>query len=110
MATIITLPDRDEMANRLVAVDGSGDLVRHFYPRLLSKTGKSSGPAGFVVLMNEALGNYATGSPKEGRPGRVVSLITRVGEFTRALIDDEDARTEIFDVFESAGVPVRREV
>lgn len=106
---MIRMPDRDEMANRLVAVDGDGRMVRGYYPHLLNLAGDTVSPHWLVVTMNMALTKYARDLNEADRNRLVMALLIRIGTFVRALVDDEYSRILVYEIFESIGVAVNRE-
>lgn len=108
---LITLPDRDEMANRLVAFDGSGHMVRNFYPRLLREAGTSVPVMGYVMIMSLAVADYVDGSGMDSLHSRSVqiTLAMRLHEIARVLIDDQELLDQVLDLYQVAGLTTGRE-
>ena len=54
----ITLPGREEMLQKLIAVDSNVIVQEKFYPYLLQGAGKEMGPKGCVVMFRIALSEF----------------------------------------------------
>jgi hypothetical protein len=50
-----TLPNKDEMLARLIAVDDNSHLQQKFYPRLLKNAGTVKVPMGVVMMLTLAI-------------------------------------------------------
>lgn len=84
-ATLITLPDRETMLERLRAVDDNSHLQERFYPLLTKAAGEKMQPMGVVMLLVLAVNDYV-----EGMPPMIASLLLkRAEQFIDALIEDE---------------------
>lgn len=54
----IELPDREEMARRLLAISPDENLREKFYPRLLRYAGKHMLPVGINAVFTEAIHHF----------------------------------------------------
>lgn len=105
---MIKLPDRDEMANRLIAVDGDGYKVRNLYPRLLAQAGRSMPVLGFVVFMALAMDDYVE-KANTHLPIFRFQMMNTLHLYVTALVDDEAARNAVWDFYEESGIKTGRE-
>lgn len=109
--TRFTLPDRNEMANALVAVEGQGPLVRYLYPALLAHAGTQQAPTGFAFLLSLEVVDYADRVVSEPMQRNAVIMTTKmlIEKWGRALIKDETALNEFLDVLAQVGLLTGRE-
>ena len=103
--TMFHLPDRDEMANRLIAVDGNGHMVRNFYPRLLREAGRKLPPFGFIMMMTLAIDDYVRSS-NLGPASQMTAhmMLMRVRTYADKLIDNETSLAEVHGLLDEMGV------
>jgi hypothetical protein len=108
--TRFTLPDRNTMANALVAVDGEGHLVRYLYPQILKHAGQEQAPTGFAFFLSLEIVDYADRLNLAPLQRNAVILTTNmlIEKWGRALIKDETAREEFLDVLAQVGLPTGR--
>lgn len=84
------LPQKDEMLQRLLAVDDNNHLQQSFYPMLLKYAGQSKVAAGVVLLLQLAIYDYTKDLP----PMMGVLVEMKMNDFIDALIRDEDFAKE----------------
>ena len=60
---VITLPNRDEMLERLVKVSDNSHLQERFYPILLKQAGQERVALGIVMMLALATHDYVKGMP-----------------------------------------------
>lgn len=84
------LPQKDEMLQRLLAVDSSNHLQQSFYPILLKEAGQSKVAAGVVLLLQLAIYDYSENLP----PIMGVLMEMKMNDFIDALVRDEDFAKE----------------
>lgn len=85
---VITLPGRDEMQKRLLAINGSSHLQQKFYPILLEYAGRQLFPQGVVTMLVLAIHDYIEGMP----PMMSDLMYMSAPKFIEALVDNpEDA-------------------
>lgn len=102
----IRIPERDELANRLVAINGEGHMVRYFYPRLLDLAGHDVTPVVVVMELGLATGEYMERLGLSGDAYATVEALVwlQVPAFVRALVDDPSQRSTIRALFEEYGL------
>lgn len=89
--TIISLPNKEEMLQRLTALDADPHLQQKLYPLLLKNAGREKYPLGVVILLNLALNDYTENNPPE--VAATVSL--RAPQFIDALVPDSKKADEV---------------
>ena len=82
----ITLPNREEMLQRLLKVNNEGHLTEKFYPILLRDAGQQRVGAGVVMMLALAIHDYTEGMP----PIMANAMYMKAPEFIDALIDDKE--------------------
>lgn len=103
---MITLPDRNEMAYRLLSVSGVGDIVKRMYPHILERAGATVEADGVPMLVALATAEYTEATNAGPALGAVMATMQH--EYVRALIDDPAALEKALDVLERAGLPTGR--
>jgi hypothetical protein len=88
-ADSIMLPDGNELLRRLEANNGGGSLTM-FLPYLPKLAGQSCTPQGLVMELTLAVATYARGDKDATKAGFLAMPLV-----IDALIDDEQARTEV---------------
>ena len=84
--TVITLPNREEMMERLLKVNDASHLQQKFYPHLLKHAGQERVPHGIVVMLALAINDYTTGMPAI----MVNSMYMQATKFIEALVVDPE--------------------
>lgn len=97
---MFTLPDAEEMRRRLRAVDDSSHIDLGFYPVLERSAGESKNALGFALLWLTATSTYTMGLP----PEMISAIMVSTPSYVEALIDDEEARTEVLELFLTVGL------
>lgn len=88
--TDVTLPNAEEMMQRLCVVEDNDTLKKDFYPLLLKYAGQTKHPMGVVMLLNMSLMEFGSkcGPVLEG-------LVSKSAEkYIDALIPDQKAAEE----------------
>src|SRR3989344_4313266 len=90
---VITLPNREEILQRLLWVSDDSDMQERFYPILLKSAGQKRVAQGVVMMLALAIYDYV-----EGMPPVVANLMyIQAPQFIEALVDDpkvaEQAKT-----------------
>lgn len=82
----ITLPNRDEMLQRLLKVNDISHLQERFYPILLKSAGQERVAQGVVLMLMLAIHDYIKGMPKvmEG------VMCMQAPQFIDALVEDHE--------------------
>jgi hypothetical protein len=105
-----TVPDRDTIANALVALDGNGYLVRHLYPRLIELAGTEQTPTGLVVHITTAVTDYVDRAapvhgPRASRVGLMKTMYSMIHKYVRIMIpDSEAALNDALDFLADTGI------
>lgn len=96
----ITLPDRDEMLRRLLKADSDSHLVAKFYPLILEHAGEKLDGPSVVNILTLAIAVYveACSAPM------YTALEIRLRTFLAALIDDEQALQEAYEIAAEIGL------
>jgi hypothetical protein len=100
MLTEITLPNEDQMLERLLEVDKSKALREQVFTKLLVQAGKPTRVGQVVVLLHRVFIEYAR---KDARI-TLVQLDWLISKCIGALIVDKSAATEARNFFEEARV------
>ena len=82
---VITLPDRDEMLQRLLKVNDDRHVQERFYPILLESAGQERTARGVVLMLTLAIHDYV-----EGMPVMSDHMHMLVPRFIEALVDDKE--------------------
>ena len=99
--TQFTLPDHEEMLKRLLKIDIGEHAIREFYPRVLDTfAGSTEFPEGFLMMWTLLVSDYAQGMPPVAA---VMSVATP--RYVSALIDDDQARSEVMALLKLVGLP-----
>lgn len=83
---VITLPNREEMQQRLLAVDDNSHLQERFYPLLLQHAGEEKVARGVVMLLALAIYDYTSGMP----PVMSGLMYMKADSYIDALVDDPE--------------------
>ncbi|KKQ93177.1 MAG: hypothetical protein UT66_C0023G0001 [candidate division CPR2 bacterium GW2011_GWC1_39_9] len=87
---VITLPNREEMEKRLLAVDDNSRLAERFYPLLVKHAGQERVATGVVMMFTLAIHDYT-----EGMPTMMAALLHwRIDKYIDALVDDKEVAEE----------------
>jgi len=87
---VITLPNRDEMLERLLKVDDNSHTQEGFYPILLKQAGQERVAQGIVMMLALAIHNYV-----EGMPPFMANLMYMLApDFIDALVSDAETAKE----------------
>ncbi|MFH1314959.1 MAG: hypothetical protein ABIH67_01020 [Candidatus Uhrbacteria bacterium] len=96
--TVITLPDREEMLQRLMQVNDRNHVQQKLYPILLNHAGQEKVAQGIPVMLALAINDYTT-----GMPAVVAGMVwDYVPAWIDALVDDQDVAAEAKAFFEAA--------
>jgi hypothetical protein len=93
-----TLPNKDEMLARLIAVNDNSHLQQKFYPRLLKDAGTVKVPMGVVMMLTLAVHDYTAEMP----PMMAGILSMRLPDFIDALIPVSKAAEEAKKLWKEA--------
>ena len=105
-----TVPDRDALANALIALDGNGYVVRHLYPRLIELAGTEQTPTGLVIHITTAVTDYVDRAapahgPRASRVGLMGTMYLMIHKYVRIMIpDNEAALNDALDFLELTGI------
>lgn len=87
---LITLPNREEMLERLKKVNDVDHTRQKFFPVLLKEAGRELLPQGVVMMLAIAIHNYT-----EGMPSMMSSLMYMSAPmYIDALVSDPEAAEE----------------
>ena len=98
---IITVPEAEELMQRLIAVDNNQHMIEQFYPRLMPLAGENRVGAGIAVALTLAVSDYTAGQPVF----MAATMQMRMHEFVGAFTDDPEVRAEALSYFAAAGLP-----
>lgn len=88
--TVITLPSREEMIERLLKVSDVDHVQQKFYPHLLKNAGQERVPQGVVMMLVLAISDYTA-----GMPAMMVNLMyMQAPKFIEALVVDAGVAEE----------------
>ena len=87
---VITLPNRDEMLERLVKVSDNSHLQERFYPILLKQAGQERVAQGIVMMLALAIHDYVEGMP----PVMANLMYMQAPDFIDALVSDPETAKE----------------
>lgn len=87
---VITLPNREQMLQRLLKVSDHADLQENFYPRLLKSAGRAEEGAGIVTILALAILDYVKDKP----PVIAHLMFMQVPQFIEVLADEEEVVEE----------------
>jgi len=96
----IVLPEIEEMQRRLISVDNTEYMSSKFYPLLTEYAGREMEILGVVHVLVLAVTIHSEGKP----PMFSKVLFMRLPEFVKALIDDEEMRSEILQEMRAIGI------
>ena len=88
--TIITLPDREEMLQRLLQVNGGNHVRQGLYPILLNHAGQEKVALGIPTMFALAISAYSSGMPTV-MAGMVWDYVPA---WIDALVDDQEVAAE----------------
>lgn len=83
---VITLPNHEDMQQRLLAVDDDERLQHEFYPHLLQHAGEEKVAQGVVMLLALAIFDFTNGMP----PMMSGLMYMRANRYVDALVDDPE--------------------
>jgi hypothetical protein len=87
---LFTLADKEEMLQRLNAVDDNAHFQERFYPKLLRDAGTQKVPMGVIMMLTLAIHDYS-----KGMPPMIAGMVSmRVPEYIDALIPDPKLAAE----------------
>src|SRR3989344_5470785 len=95
---IITLPNREEMLQRLLKVNDDSHAQEKFYPILLAEAGRELVAQGVVMMLALAIHDYTEGLP----PVMVSLMYMHAPRFIDALVDDVETAKEAKDFLQAA--------
>ncbi len=99
----VTLPQRDEMMQRLIAVSNHPTRVEKFYPRILDHAANSELTALAVVnSLQLAIAEFLELTELRFRSTVDWVLQSKLDQYLTALIDDEDVRAEALTIMQEA--------
>jgi len=87
---VITLPNRDEMLERLLKVSNDSHKQQNFYPILLKKAGQELVAQGVVLMLALAIHDYVEGMP----PVMVNLMYMEAPDLIDALVIDAETAEE----------------
>ena len=87
---VITLPNRDEMLERLLKVSDNSHLQERFYPILLKQAGQERVLQGIVMMLALAIHDYVEGMP----PVMANLMYMQAPDFIDALVSDAETAKE----------------
>ena len=98
---VINLPNKDDMLERLKAVDAGSHVVEQFYPILLKNAGQERVAQGVVMMLVLAIHDYAKGLP----PMMSTLMMMNAPRYIDALVGDADVAQEAKDALAAALAP-----
>ncbi len=102
------MPDRNKIANGLVAIDGNGHVVQKLYPHLIDLAGQTRNALGLSIFLSLAVGDYvdALDMPRQAKVAVLLHEESKIHRYARALVDDERGLRELLGYLKLTGVPV----
>lgn len=98
MEKTITLPSKERMLERLIAVNDNTHLKERFYPKLLREAGNQKVAMGVVLMIQLAIHDYAQGMP----PSVAVAMQLMVDRLIDALVEDAGVAQEAKEFYKKA--------
>lgn len=83
---VITLPNREDMLQRLLEVNDDSHAQERFYPILLQSAGQERVAQGIVMMLALAIHDYTEGLP----PMMVNLMYMQAPQFIDVLVDDTE--------------------
>lgn len=96
--TIITLPKKEEMLERLLKVNKSKSMREDFYPFLLDHAEERRTVSGMVVWIMAAIDDYT----QEMEPIVKTYVYKQMPEFIDALVDDKEEAQDLKSLIQEA--------
>lgn len=87
---VMTLPDKEEMLKRLIAVDDNDHLKERFYPSLLGHASSAKVAVGICMIINCAIYDYCEGMPEI----MLAIMFMKAPAHIDALCDDKEIAEE----------------
>ncbi len=87
---VITLPNRDEMLQRLLELNDSSHLQEHFYPLLLKYAERKCNAPGLLVVLSLVFGEYRQVVPLPPLVTATRNDVMQMLLLIDALVDDRE--------------------
>jgi hypothetical protein len=102
--TSTTLPEYDNMQERLTRTDNNPDLISHFYPIILQSAGREFGGSEVVDMLISAIHSYTQAM----HPAMRALMLLRLDRYIEALVDNETVCQEALNHWKGVMSELRR--